>query len=148
VTGTGAVPDPAGFTEDETVVNPPTLAAPSGFNHAVVSQGGRAVWLAGQTALAADGMIVAAGDVVGQFDQALHNLLTVLDAAGGRPEHLVSMTTYVVDMEDYRAHARELRQVWKSRVGTHYPAMAAIGVSRLWDAEALVEIQGVAVLPV
>jgi enamine deaminase RidA (YjgF/YER057c/UK114 family) len=53
---------------------------------------------------------------------------------------------YVVDMEDYRAHSRQVGQVWKRLVGSDYPAMAGIGVARLWDAEALVEVQGVAVL--
>ena len=129
------------------VVNPPSLPAPSGFAHAVVTRGGRTVWLAGQTALDADGRIVAPGDVVAQFEQALSNLLTALDAAGGRPEHLVTMTTYIVDVPDYRAHARDIGRVWRKLVGTRYPAMAGIGVDRLWDEEALVEVQGVAVVP-
>jgi enamine deaminase RidA (YjgF/YER057c/UK114 family) len=129
------------------VVNPPELAAPSGFAHAVVSSGGRTVWLAGQTALDADGRIVAPGDVVAQFEQALRNLLTALQAAGGSPEHLVTMTTYIVDVPDYRARAREIGRVWRALVGTRYPAMAGIGVTRLWDDDALVEVQGVAVVP-
>ena len=94
-----------------------------------------------------NGTGVGAGDVVAQYDRALRNLLTALDEAGGRPEHLVSMTTYVLDIDDYRAHARELGRVWKSLMGDHFPAMAAVGVTRLWDREALVEVQGVAVLP-
>ena len=136
---------PAGIAHD--VVNPSTLVKPSGFSHAVVSYGGRVVWLAGQTALDAGGTVVGAGDVVAQYDRALRNLLTALDETGGRPEDLVSMTTYILDMDDYRAHARELGRVWKSLMGDHFPAMAAVGVTRLWDREALVEVQGVAVLP-
>jgi enamine deaminase RidA (YjgF/YER057c/UK114 family) len=85
--------------------------------------------------------------VVEQFEQALSNLLTALTAAGGRPEHLAALTVYVVDMDDYRAHAREIGRVWRRLVGTDYPAMAGIGVARLWDAAALVEVQGTAVLP-
>jgi enamine deaminase RidA (YjgF/YER057c/UK114 family) len=134
-------------TDRHDVVNPEGLPHPSGFNHAVVSARGRTVWLAGQTALDRDGVVVGAGDVVAQFDRALRNLLTVLGAAGGHPEHLVSMTVYLVDVDDYRAHAREIGQVWRRLVGTGYPAMAAVGVARLWDADALVEVQGVAVLP-
>jgi enamine deaminase RidA (YjgF/YER057c/UK114 family) len=128
------------------VVNPAGLPRPSGFNHAVVSTGGRTVWLAGQTALDADGAVVSPGDVVAQFEQALRNLLTVLGAAGGHPEHLVSMTVYCVDMDDYQAHAQRIGQVWRQLIGTQYPAMAAVGVDRLWDEQALVELQGVAVL--
>jgi enamine deaminase RidA (YjgF/YER057c/UK114 family) len=93
----------------------------------------------------ADGRIVA-GDVVVQFEQALGNLLTALRAAGGGPADLVSLTIYIVDMDDYRQHAREIAQVWRRLVGTTYPATAGIGVSRLWDADALVEVQGVAAI--
>lgn len=125
-------------------VNPPSLARPSGFSHAVVGKG-TVVFLAGQTALDATGRIVGEG-VVAQFEQALANLLAALTAAGGRPEQLASLTVYIVDMDDYRAHAREIGQVWTRLVGTDYPAMAGIGVSRLWDADAVVEVQGFAVL--
>ena len=126
-------------------VNPPELGRPSGFSHAVVGEG-RTVFLAGQTALDASGRIVG-DDVVAQFERALGNLLTALHAAGGEPEHLASLTVYIVDMDDYRAHAAEIGQVWKRLVGRDYPAMAGIGIARLWDAEALVEVQGFAVLP-
>jgi enamine deaminase RidA (YjgF/YER057c/UK114 family) len=125
-------------------VNPAELAVPSGFSHAVVATG-TTVHLAGQTALDPSGAIVA-GTVVDQFERALANLLTALRAAGGSPADLVSVTVYIVDMDDYRAHAREIGQVWKRLAGTDYPAMAGIGVARLWDAEALVELQGTAVL--
>jgi enamine deaminase RidA (YjgF/YER057c/UK114 family) len=126
-------------------VNPPELGRPSGFSHAVVGEG-RTVFLAGQTALDASGRIVGDG-VVAQFERALGNLLRALRAAGGEPEHLASLTVYIVDMDDYRARAGDIGQVWKRLVGRDYPAMAGIGVSRLWDAEALVEVQGFAVLP-
>ena len=91
------------------------------------------------------GAIVGDG-VVEQFEQALANLLTALRAAGGEPDHLASLTVYIVDMDDYRAHAREIGRVWRRLVGADYPAMAGIGVARLWDVEALVEVQGFAVL--
>jgi enamine deaminase RidA (YjgF/YER057c/UK114 family) len=128
------------------LVNPADLPRPSGFNHAVVSGAGRAVWLAGQTALDADGRVVALDDVVAQFEQALRNLLTVLGTAGGHPEHLVSMTVFCVDIEDYRTHSQRIGQVWRRLVGTYYPAMAVVEINRLWDAEALVELQGIAVV--
>jgi enamine deaminase RidA (YjgF/YER057c/UK114 family) len=125
-------------------VNPPSLAAPSGFSHAVVGEG-RTVFLAGQTGMAPDGSIVPGG-VVAQFERALANLLEALAAAGGTPDDLASVTIYIVDMDDYRAHAREIGRVWKRLAGSDYPAMAGIGVARLWDADALVELQGFAVL--
>jgi enamine deaminase RidA (YjgF/YER057c/UK114 family) len=125
-------------------VNPASLAKPSGFSHAVVATG-TTVHLAGQTALDADGVVVGDG-VVEQFERALANLLTALAEAGGAPTDLVTLTVFVVDMDDYRAHAREIGRVWKRLVGTTYPAMAGIGVARLWDVEALVEVQVTAVL--
>jgi enamine deaminase RidA (YjgF/YER057c/UK114 family) len=124
-------------------INPPELGRPSGFSHAVRTTGGENVHLAGQTALNADGVIVGE-TVVEQFAQALGNLVTALRAAGGTPADLVSLTIYIVDVDDYRAHARELGRVWKELIGASYPAVAGIGVARLWDAEALVEVQGTA----
>lgn len=128
-------------------VNPPELARPAGFSHAVVAGPGRTVFLAGQTSMDAEGRIVGEG-VVAQFERALGNLLAALRAAGGEPRHLASLTVYAVDLAEYRAHAREIGGVWRRLVGTDYPAMAGIGVARLWDDEALVEVQGVAALPV
>ena len=126
-------------------VNPPSLPAPSGFAHAVIATRGRLVFLAGQTALDASGAVV--GDtVVEQFELALANVLTALAAAGGTPTDLASLTVYVVDLADYRAHGREIGAVWRRLAGRNYPAMAAIGVSRLWDEAAVVEIQGFAVI--
>ncbi|OXM57493.1 enamine deaminase RidA [Amycolatopsis thailandensis] len=125
-------------------INPPGLGRPSGFSHAVAASG-RFVFLAGQTALNEENRIVGDG-VVEQFERALSNLLTALRAAGGEPADLCSVTIYIVDMDDYKAHGREIGAVWKRLAGSEYPAMAGIGVSRLWDVEALVEVQGFAVV--
>ena len=127
-------------------VNPQSLAAPSGFSHAVTATGGTLVFLAGQTALDSSGRVVGEG-VVEQFEVALTNLLAALSAAGGGPEHLAKVTIYAVDPEDYRAHAREIGAVWQRLAGRDYPAMALIGIVRLWDSAALVELEGTAVLP-
>jgi enamine deaminase RidA (YjgF/YER057c/UK114 family) len=127
-------------------VNPSALARPSGFAHAIVATGTRLVFLAGQTALDSTGAVV--GDTVArQFELALANLLAALRAAGGSAEHLASLTIYAVDLGDYRAHAAEIGEAWRRLAGREYPAMAAVGVSRLWDPAALVEIQGYAVVP-
>jgi enamine deaminase RidA (YjgF/YER057c/UK114 family) len=92
-------------------VNPPSLAAPSGFAHAIVATGGQVVFLAGQTALNAAGEIT--GDtVVEQFERALTNLLAALAAAGGRPADLTSLTVYAVDLAGYREHGREIGAIW------------------------------------
>ena len=126
-------------------INPGELARPSGFSHAVSATGGRLIFLAGQTGYAPDGQIVPGG-VVPQFEQALGNLLTALRAAGGGPDDLVTLTIYAGELESYRAHAPEIGVVWRRLCGREYPAMAAVGVARLWDADALVEVQGTAVV--
>jgi enamine deaminase RidA (YjgF/YER057c/UK114 family) len=126
-------------------INPAELGRPSGFSHVVTVTAGRLAFLAGQTALDASGQIVGSG-VVEQFARALGNLLTALRGAGGEPADLVSLTIYAVDLDDYRAHGREIGEVWRRLAGRDYPATAAVGVQRLWDPAALVEVQGVAAL--
>ncbi|WP_394429384.1 RidA family protein [Streptomyces sp. SGAir0957] len=126
--------------------NPAELSPPTGFSHAVVATGTRLVMLAGQTALDADGKVTGA-TLPEQFERALSNLLTALRHAGGTPADLARVTVYTTDVPDYRAHARELGLIWRELAGRDYPAMAVIGVARLWDEQALVEIDGTAVLP-
>ncbi|MER6349061.1 RidA family protein [Streptomyces sp. NPDC001595] len=127
-------------------VNPPDLSPPTGFSHAVVATGSRLVFLAGQTALDTDGKITGSG-LPEQFERALGNLLTALDAAGGTPAGLARVTVYATDVADYRAHAAELGRIWRRLAGRDYPAMAVVEVVRLWDERALVELDGFAVLP-
>jgi enamine deaminase RidA (YjgF/YER057c/UK114 family) len=124
-------------------INPAELARPSGFSHAVAVTGGRMVFLAGQVGMDPDGKVVSGG-VVAQFEQALANLLTALAAAGGQPADLVSLSIYIVDLADYQAHAKEIGAVWRRLAGSEYPATAGVGVARLWDPQALVELQGIA----
>ncbi|MFG2786566.1 RidA family protein [Streptomyces sp. NPDC048419] len=127
-------------------VNPPELSPATGFSHAVVATGSRVVLLAGQTALDADGKVV--GDTLPeQFGRALANLLTALRAAGGTPADLARVTVYATDVAAYRVHAPELGRIWRESAGRDYPAMAVVGVVRLWDEQAMVELDGFAVLP-
>ncbi|WP_155059409.1 RidA family protein [Streptomyces blattellae] len=127
-------------------VDPPDLSPPTGFSHAVVATGSRIVFLAGQTALDADGKVTGA-TLPEQFEQALTNLLTALRAAGGTPADLARVTVYATDVAAYRAHAAELGRIWRRSAGRDYPAMAVVEVVRLWDAAALIELDGFAVLP-
>ncbi|MDQ6752837.1 MAG: RidA family protein [Actinomycetota bacterium] len=126
-----------------TVVNPPQLATPSGFAHGVLA--GNVLYLGGQTAMDKDGRIVPGG-VVEQFRQAFGNVLATLAEAGGKPSDLVNVNIYLTDVDDYQAHGREIGRIWREMAGSKYPAMAGVGVTRLWQKEAVIEIQGVAVL--
>ncbi|MDX3230134.1 RidA family protein [Streptomyces sp. ME19-01-6] len=127
-------------------MNPPELSPPTGFSHAVTATGGRLVFLAGQTALDGAGAVVGA-TLPDQFRRALANLLTALTAAGGTPGDLARLTVHTTDVAAYRESAPELGRIWRELAGRDYPAMAVIGVVRLWDEAALVELDGIAVLP-
>ncbi|MFF1439279.1 RidA family protein [Streptomyces sp. NPDC058295] len=126
-------------------VNPPELSPPLGFSHAVVAAGQRIVFLAGQTALDADGKIVGES-LPEQFTRALTNLLAALRAAGGTASDLARVTVYVTDVAAYREAASALGAIWRELAGRDYPAMAVVGIVRLWDEQALVELDGFAVL--
>jgi enamine deaminase RidA (YjgF/YER057c/UK114 family) len=127
------------------IVTAPELATPVGYAHAVVAGPGRTVYLGGQTALGPDGTIH--GDtIVEQFDIAAGNVAAALRAAGGKPEDLVSLQIFVTDVKAYKAALRELGEVYRRHFGRHYPAIALLGTTGLWDAEAMIELVGVAVL--
>jgi 3-hydroxybutyrate dehydrogenase len=128
------------------IVNPAELGAPRGWNNGMLATaGGRTLFIAGQTARDGSGH-VAAADFVAQFDRALGNVLAVLREAGGEPRDIGRFTIYVTDMERYRASRKPLGEVYRRRMGTHFPAMALVEVKSLVDPEAVVEIEATAVL--
>jgi len=110
--------------------------------------------------MAADGRIVVTGGVIGwdsnerlaqgfvaQVRQTLCNIAAILAEGGAKPEHLVRLTWYVVDMDEYLANLRELGVIYREIFGAHYPAMALVQVVRLVEKEARVEIEATAVIP-
>jgi enamine deaminase RidA (YjgF/YER057c/UK114 family) len=126
-------------------VNPDTLPPPSGYSHATVAAPGRVVHVGGQTGHRADGSID--DDLVAQFDQAARNVAEAVDAAGGSPEHVVRMIIYVTDLDGYRKSLGPIGEAYRRSMGKHYPAMALIGVSELFDPRAKVELVATAVIP-
>ncbi len=131
---------------EKQILNPPSLARPSGYAHGVSTTGGRLLFLAGQPGLDASGKIVAPGDLVAQFAQALYNLQVVVEADGGTLADVVKLTIYIKDKQDYIANLDELGQTWRSFFGRYYMAMTLVEVSDLFDDSALVEIDGMAVI--
>lgn len=91
--------------------------------------------------------VIVSDDFAAQFRQALANVVAVVEAAGGRPEHLVSLTVYVTDKREYIAALPEVGAAYRELVGKHFPTMALLGVAELLEDRAKVEIQGLAVLP-
>ncbi len=127
------------------VVQPEGWPAPKGYANGIAARG---EWLAiaGQIGWNAQ-CEFESDDLVAQFDCALGNVVAVLTAAGGRPEHLVRMTVYVTDIEAYRAGLREIGRVWRARLGKVFPVMALVQVVALVEPRARVEIEATAVLP-
>ena|SRR2546422_601498 len=128
------------------VINPPGLARPSGFSHGILTTGGRLLFLAGQTGSDAEGHIVTPGDLVAQYEQVLRNLKAVVEAAGGQMQDITQISIFVRDRDDYLAHLRPLGKVHKAYFGNYYPATALLEIARFFQDDALIEIQGLAVL--
>lgn len=133
--------------DDHEIFNPPQLAPPIGFAHGIATRGGRLLWLAGQNGTDGEGKISDPGNLVAQTDRALANILAVVAAAGGEPRDVVKLHLYVTSAATYRAERRALGEVWQRHFGRHYPAMMLLEISGLFDLEAMIEIDGYAVIP-
>lgn len=120
--------------------------APVGYANGILARPGRTLYMAGQVGWTAQQKFTSA-ELVPQFAQALDNILAILREAGGRPEHLVRITAFCVDREEYLAARRELGRIWKDRMGRHYPCMSMIFVSDLLDHPARIELEATAVIP-
>jgi enamine deaminase RidA (YjgF/YER057c/UK114 family) len=126
------------------VLQPSGWPAPKGYANGMAADG-RLVVTGGVIGWNSRGHLTA--DFVGQVRQALSNISTILAEGGARPEHLVRLTWYVVDMEEYLANLRTLGLVYRDIFGAHYPAMALVQVTRLVEKAARVEIEATAVVP-
>jgi enamine deaminase RidA (YjgF/YER057c/UK114 family) len=127
-----------------TVIQPKGWPRPRGYANGMLASG-RLLAIGGQVGSRPPSMTLARG-LVPQFAQAIDNVLAVVRAAGGTPTDIISLTIFVTELDQYVASTQEIRKVWQERLGNHYPAMALIGARALLDTEALVEIQGLAVL--
>ena len=119
-----------------------------GFSWGVVANGSRILRIAGQVGGERGAVPVQAGwDFGGQWSQALGNLVASLRAAGGDPEHIVMLRAFVTDLDAFNADAAAVGAAWGLHLGKNFPAMTLVEVSRLLDPNAMVEIEGEAVLP-
>ena len=128
------------------VLQPPSWAKPKGFANGIAVKGGTTVYIAGQVGYTGQGEW-RARDFAGQFRQALANILEVLAQAGGRPEHLVRLTWYVLDKQEYLGALKEVGAAYRELMGRHYPVMAVLQVSGLVEDAARLEIEATAVIP-
>ena len=126
------------------VLLPPGWPRPRGYANGVAGQG-RQVYIAGMIGWDAQGRFQT-DDFAAQARQALQHIVAVLAEAGGRPEHLVRMTWYVLDKKEYLAASKEVGQAYRDIIGRHYPAMTAVQVAGLIEDRARVEIEVTAVI--
>jgi enamine deaminase RidA (YjgF/YER057c/UK114 family) len=132
---------------EHNIINPPELGTASGYSNGILTEGGKLLFIAGQIAWDTEHRLIGPGDFVAQFEQALRNVLAVVSAAGGRPEHLTELTIFITDKRSYFENAEEIGRRYRALCGKHFPAMALVVVKDLLEEGALVEIRGTAVLP-
>ncbi|HEY6539454.1 MAG TPA: RidA family protein [Ktedonobacteraceae bacterium] len=131
---------------EKEIINPSSLARPVGFSHGIAVTGGRLLFLAGQTGSDAEGHIIAPGDIVAQYEQIMRNLQVVVEAAGGKMQDITKLNIFVRDCDTYLAQLKQLGQAHRAFFGAYYPAMALFEISRFFQDEALIEIEGMAVI--
>jgi len=128
-----------------TLINPSALEKPIGYSHGAIGSG-RLLFIAGQVGRGRDGNFVS-DDLVAQVDQALDNIICVLNEAGGKPEDIVKMNFLVLEKREYKEKAREIGKAFVKHMGHHFPAMTLAEIKGLWDDQAKVEIEAVAIIP-
>ena len=129
-----------------TAVEPKGWARPTGFSNGMVAEG-RMLFVAGQVGW--DPTLATPkfpATFAAQFGQALGNVIAVVRAAGGGPEHVARLTVYVTDKKEYLGALKEVGAAWREKMGKHFPAMALVQVSALVEDAAKVEIEATAVL--
>jgi enamine deaminase RidA (YjgF/YER057c/UK114 family) len=126
-------------------LQPPGWARPKGFANGIAARG-RLVFIAGQVGWTGQGEW-RDKSFGGQFRQALENILSVLQEANGQPEHIVRLTWYILDKQEYLASLKEVGAAYRELMGRHYPTMAVVQVSGLVEDEARLEIEATAVIP-
>jgi enamine deaminase RidA (YjgF/YER057c/UK114 family) len=128
------------------ILQPEGWPRPSGFSNGVLMQG-RQVFIAGQIGWDPRSGKFESTRLAEQAAQALKNVLAVLGEANGRPEHIARMTWYLTSRTEYLAQLGEIGAAYRQLLGKHFPAMTAIEVTALIEAQAKVEIEATAVIP-
>lgn len=123
----------------------PPLESPNGYTHAVIARGTRMLFVAGQVGMDSKGQLPS--DMVAQFHRCLVRIETVLRTAGAHPSELTRLTVYTTDMATYKDKSRELGMVYRRCFGRRYVPMSVVGVSCLYEGDALVEVEATAVMP-
>jgi enamine deaminase RidA (YjgF/YER057c/UK114 family) len=128
------------------LINPESLGVPRGYSNGVLAEaGGKLLFVAGQIAWD-DKQQIVSDDFVAQFDRALANVVTVVNAAEGTADQIARLIVYVTNKQEYIARREEVGKAYRAHLGKHFPAMVLVEVKSLLDDRAKVEIEAVAVL--
>src|SRR3954462_7571504 len=127
------------------ILQPPGWARAKGFSNGIAATG-KLVFIAGQVGWTGEGKWEA-HDFAGQFKQTLKNIVEVLAQAGGKPQHIVRLTWYVIDKQEYVPSLKAVAVASRAVMGRHFPTMAVVQVSGLVEPEARLEIEATAVIP-
>ena len=128
------------------ILQPEGWPRPSGYSNGVLAHG-RQVFIAGQVGWNPRSGKFESAAIADQVAQALRNVLAVLAQANGRPEHIARMTWYLTSRAEYVAHLEAIGAAYREVMGKHFPAMTAVEVTALIEAQAKVEIEATAVIP-
>ena len=127
------------------IIQPDGWKPAKGYANGVLASG-RTLYVGGQIGWNAD-QVFETDDFVGQVGQALKNIVEVVEAAGGKPEHIVRLTWFLMDKAEYVARQKELGAVYREALRRHFPAMSLFVISGLLEDRAKVEIEATAVIP-
>ncbi|WGR92738.1 RidA family protein [Bradyrhizobium sp. ISRA443] len=127
------------------ILQPDGWAKPIGYANGMAARG-KQIFIAGQIGWNAQ-CVFESDDLVAQIGQTLRNIVAIAAAGGAGPEHIVSMTWFLLDRKEYSARLKEIGVVYRDVMGRRFPAMTAIQVAGLIEGRAKVEIQAIAVVP-
>jgi enamine deaminase RidA (YjgF/YER057c/UK114 family) len=128
------------------ILNPKNWAKPKGYANGIAARG-TLVFVAGQIGWNAEKEKFESDDFVAQTRQALANIVAVLAESGAGPEHIVRLTWYVTDKQEYVTRLSEIGKAYREVIGKHFPTMALVQVTTLVEDRAKVEIEATAVVP-
>ena len=128
------------------ILHPSGWLPPIGYANGISVAAGRIVFVAGTVGWDANQKFQSE-ELVPQFEQALKNIIAILAEAGAKPAHICRLTAFCIDKPAYLTGRRELGRIWKSLIGSHFPAMSMIFVADLLDAPAKIELEATAVIP-
>ena len=126
------------------IIQPDGWKPPKGYANAVLAEG-RTLYLGGQIGWNGD-QVFETHDFIGQMEQALKNIVTLVETAGGTVSDITRLTWFVTDKKEYVARQREIGEAYRRVMGKHFPAMSVVVVAGLIEDEALIEIEATAVL--